>query len=204
MGVDPVMGGKDRLAIARRHGRYIAPLLCWPGRLVPNGATGAALVVKYRRNKAPVHVDIIGWGADTYGALEGNGVQVIGVYSSNGSDGQAAPGLRFANLRAELAWNLREALNPDGPDPLVIPDDPELEQELCALRIKPVRGGILINSKDEIREIINRSPDKGDAVMLSLMDTPREDGVIDALAEMRHKRRAAGGHGDRYDELLEG
>lgn len=67
--------------------------------------------------------------------------------------------------QAEMYWKLREALDPTAEHPIALPPDSELTTDLAAVRYKVVQmgqdAGIQIRDKDEIREAIGRSPDKG-------------------------------------------
>jgi hypothetical protein len=78
----------------------------------------------------------------------------------------------MVNVRAEMYWRLREALDPDGPDPLALPEDPELRADLTAPTYEITTAGIKIESKPEIAARLGRSPDCGDAVALSVLPEP--------------------------------
>lgn len=75
--------------------------------------------------------------------------------------------------RAEMYWLLREALDPTNPDPIALPNDQELLGDLTAVRYKVVTLGqstaLQMRSKDEVREALGRSPDKGDAVAMTFV-----------------------------------
>ena len=75
--------------------------------------------------------------------------------------------LGFANRRSMAWWNLRELLDPEATtEPVVLPDDPNLLGDLCAIRYKIASDGkIQIEDKEKTREKLGRSPDAGDAVM---------------------------------------
>ncbi|MFK5282114.1 hypothetical protein ACI3PL_21400, partial [Lacticaseibacillus paracasei] len=70
-----------------------------------------------------------------------------------------------------MYWLMREALDPTNQNPIAIPPDQELLGDLCSVRYKVVTMGkvaaIQIRDKDEIREALGRSPDKGDAVAMT-------------------------------------
>src|SRR3954454_17002668 len=76
--------------------------------------------------------------------------------------------LAFANKRAEAWWNFREALDPDQPDgsAIALRPDPELRADLCTPTWKLTARGILLESKDDIRKRLGRSPGKADAVVM--------------------------------------
>jgi hypothetical protein len=79
--------------------------------------------------------------------------------------------MKFRNNRSFLMWRFREALEPVKGENLALPPDSELKADLCAPRWKLTASGILIESKDEIKKRIGRSPDKGDAVILASIAT---------------------------------
>jgi hypothetical protein len=75
--------------------------------------------------------------------------------------------LAMRNVRAEAYWGFREALDPQKGDDLALPDDPELLADLVAAKWRLSASGIQIESKDEIKARLGRSPDCGDAVVLA-------------------------------------
>lgn len=78
---------------------------------------------------------------------------------------------RFFNLRAEMYWNARERLRPDAQTYLKVklPDDDELKSQLTSIKFYyTTNGRIQIESKDEIKARIGKSPDKADACVLAL------------------------------------
>lgn len=197
LGVDPAMGGADKFVIARRHGNWFDDLLRYPGKEVPDGPTGAGLVVMCRRDRAPVHVDVIGWGSSCFDFLISNKVQAIKINGSSKTEELSKEaGLRFANDRARLVWRMREALDPTNPFPIDLPDDGDLLADLSAYRWKMTPSGILIESKEEMRERLGRSPDDGDAVCYALEATLKEEIIVDRLAAI-----VGDGGYDRFNEL---
>jgi hypothetical protein len=71
----------------------------------------------------------------------------------------------FVNLRAELWWALREALNAGD---LALPADHKLEAELTAVKFSyDSRGRVRIESKDDIKKRLGRSPDRADALTIA-------------------------------------
>ena len=77
---------------------------------------------------------------------------------------------RLTNIRPAMYWRLREALDPEHGDNLMLPPDPELLSDLCAPRFEVRPSGIMIEAKQDIKERMpnNRSPDIGDACCLAL------------------------------------
>ena len=172
LGFDPARGGVDKSSIAPRHGQWFDKIITAPGIVTKDGPTAAAFVIPHVRNGACICVDSIGIGSSALDFLTGLNLNVLAV---NGSEASAAitkaGSLRYRNKRAEMYWRLREALDPTSPDPIALPPDQELLGDLTAVRYKVVTMGkaaaIQMRSKDEIREMLGRSPDKGDAVAMT-------------------------------------
>jgi hypothetical protein len=168
LGVDVARGGRDQTVIAKRYGNWVAPLKKYPGTATPDGPTVAALVQAECEKSAKVHIDAIGVGTSPYDILKANKIDILPIVASEGSGEFDKSGkLKFRNMRAEMYWRLREALDPANGDSLALPDDPELLSDLCAPKWKLSISGIQIESKDEIIERIGRSPDCGDAVAMA-------------------------------------
>lgn len=182
LGLDPARGGLDKSSAAPRYGQWVDRLVTAPGAVTKDGPTAAGFVVPLVRNGACICLDSIGIGSSALDFIEGLGLNVLAVNGSEVSMAMTKAGnLRFRNRRAEMYWRLREDLDPTGPDPLAIPPDPELAADLAAQRYKVVTMGkvaaIQIRSKDEIRELLGRSPDKGDSVALTCVDSIPPPGV---------------------------
>lgn len=171
MGVDPVRGGDDQFTIAKLYGTWCAPIEAWPGAVVPDGPAGAALVVSSLGGVSgiPIGVDIIGYGSTTFDSLVASGIEAMAINNSESAgDARDRSGkFKFRNVRAASYWAVREALDPEHGDDMALPDDPELLADLCAPRFRVTSAGIQIRDKEEIREQIGRSPDKGDALVLA-------------------------------------
>ncbi len=174
LGFDPSRGGQDKSSAARRHGNWFDELITAPGVVTKDGPTAAGFIAPLVRNGVCVVVDSIGIGSSALDFLVALNLNVLPVAGSEGSGLHTKQGnLRFRNKRAEMYWRLREALDPTNPNPIALPPDPELLADLCAARYKVVTMGqvaaIQIRSKDEIREVLGRSPDKGDSVAMTFV-----------------------------------
>ena len=170
MGVDPARGGSDEMTICTRHGWWYSPITKIPGKEVDTGGKGAARVLMQRRDEAQVNIDVIGIGSSVYDVLYENGLNPVALVgnSTEWSDGQLSKdGLfRFKNLRALMWWRLRESLDPASGDNIALPPDRKMKEDLCAFTYKELDGGrIQIESKDEIRRRLGRSPDAGDCIL---------------------------------------
>ena len=175
IGCDPAHGGLDEFTLALRNGRTIAEVRAVSGRLVPDGKAGAALIRSAGGCTSGVRtlIDVIGVGGRTYDAAKLlGGCEAVPIVVSNSSDWRdpKIPNIEFVNLRAAIMWNLRLQLDPEGgPEEtrLALPPDRELMTDLTAPRYIPRSGGIIVESKEDIRKRIGRSVDRGDAVALS-------------------------------------
>lgn len=181
LGLDVSRGGQDKTSAARRHGQWFDELITVPGAVTDDGPKAAGFVAPLIRNGACVCVDAIGIGSSALDFIKGLNLLVLAVVGSEGSKEVTVAGnLRFRNRRAEMYWRLREALDPTSDDPIALPPDPELLTDLTAVRYKVVQMGqsaaIQIRDKDEIREAIGRSPDKGDSVAMTFVSGIPEPG----------------------------
>jgi hypothetical protein len=174
LGVDVARGGKDNTILARRHGMWFDEALAYPGTQTPDGPTIAGLVVSAIRDRAPIHIDVIGVGSSPYDFLNEMGQQVLGVNVAESALGLDKSGrLRFKNQRSELWWRMREALDPANNTGIALPPDQRLLADLCAPTWKLVGQTVAVASREEILDKIGRSPDYASAYCLALMDTPK-------------------------------
>lgn len=171
MALDVAQGGADDTVIAARHDAWFAPLIAVPGKETPTPSSAAALIVKHRRSGAAVIIDVGGgYGGGVVENLRSNGIEVLSYNGANSSMARTKDRLlAFANKRAESWWKFREALDPDqdGGSAIALPDDPILLGDLTAPTFEVHARGILIEAKDDIKDRIGRSPDRGDAVVMS-------------------------------------
>jgi hypothetical protein len=188
---DVAMGGADNLVTGSLHpmggvvpplsrgqaahhegeGWYVSPLDVVRGVDVTSPIQIAQNIMRLRKDGADVSIDLTGgWGTGVKSHLEqDHQTPCHGFVYSEKSGARAADGrLGFANLRAELWWKLREALDPEGGtgEKLALPDDPRLAAELTTPRWKLRGTEILIESKDEIAKRIGGSTDRADVVAM--------------------------------------
>lgn len=180
IGCDVAQGGADQTVLAIRHDGWYAPLHVIPGALTPLGSDVAGAILAKRRDNSHVIIDVGGgWGADAFGHLRANEIEAFAYMGVKESVNRTLEGnLRFKNVRTEAYWRFREALNPDQPggSPIMLPpDDRELLADLTAPRYETVngQGGIKLESKEELVKRIGRSPDRGDAVVMSWFSGPK-------------------------------
>jgi hypothetical protein len=210
IGADIAAGGRDNMVIARRHGTWFDDLIRIPGRDIPQDRAGpiaAGRVMMVRTDRAPVHIDVVGWGLSATNFLQENLVQTVPVngaekslertrpHAHAGSVPVASASMAFVNKRAEIVWRMRETLDPTNPVPAAIPDDTKLRADLAAYRWTFTARGIQVESKDEMKKKLGRSPDDGDALCLANMATVKTE-VLEAYADEQEQ-----GY-DRFTEIL--
>jgi len=129
-----------------------------------------------------VYVDVGGVGAGVKDRLGQFRYDVGGVHFGGGAEDSK----RFKNKRAELFWNLRERMERGE---ISLPDNEELVADLSALRYVFTQDGrIQLESKDDVRKRLGRSPDRADAVALAF--APEPEGVnLDLLRYSVELRR---------------
>ncbi len=175
LGVDVARGGRDYTVIVGRYGPWFARPLKFPGSATPDGPTAAMRVLACRPADCPVNVDVIGVGSSVYDHLKAQiGRLAVPVNNAEASDARDRSGrYGFANVRAASYWRLREALDPDHGQGLCLPPDPEVLADLTAPRYKVTARGVQLEAKDDVSERLGRSPDVGDAVVLSFYERNR-------------------------------
>lgn len=174
MAVDPAGGGRDKEALVWRHGGWFAEPVMTKGEDTKNGSLTAANIVRFRRNMAPVICDVGGgYGGAVCQRLSDNSISHEGFNGAAASTGTTQEGgLRFFNKRAEAWWRVREALNPDqeGGSVIALPPQADIRADLASPRYQVGHRGIKLESKEEIRKRLGRSPDKGDAIVMCLSE----------------------------------
>lgn len=174
MAFDPAGGGADDAVLGWRYGGWFSAFEVRNGPETASGSHMAALVVQHRRDGAPVIVDVGGgYGGAVTERLKDNHIVASGFNGANKTAAISREGkLHFVNRRAEAWWRMREALDPDqeGGSPIALPPDPELRADLTAPTWELTTNGIKLESKDDLRERLGRSPGKGDVACMLLSE----------------------------------
>ena len=180
LGVDVARYGDDFTVFAPRTGNWVDELECY---------NGLDTMTTKKHCRSFVHqgfypaVDVVGVGAGVVDGLREEGIDCLPV---NG--GESAPGqdetflLEFLNYRAWLHWKLRNALNPENPNRILLPNNPRLFEQLCTIKWKSAgKGKIKVEEKEEIKKRLGYSPDEADAVMYSLAVPDPIDDLVSYL-----------------------
>lgn len=98
--------------------------------------------------------------------------------------GGAANDSRFANKRTEMYFRLAEAVRGG----LYIPDSETREEMLATHYTLDHRGKILLQKKEEIKQVIGRSPDAADSLALTFATERAVEGQLRASMEKEDAR----------------
>lgn len=182
VGCDVARGGDDKTVNAPRRGNWFDKLQKYPGRSTPDGQSVVALLTVLLVGGGSANIDVIGVGASAYDQAREKNLSVRAVNFANKSTATDKSGrLSFVNMRAECYWIFREALDPDNGENIALPPDSELEADLCAPRWSMQSNGIKIESKEDIKKRIGRSPDCADAVVLAKANALDPAKLVDSV-----------------------
>lgn len=115
-------------------------------------------------------IDADGLGVGVYDQLVAGGFRAEGFHAGAATKKTDASGLlRFRNVRAAAWYSLREMLDPARTAVLELPDNTTLIGDLTAVKRKNMVGRDLfqVESKDDLKKRLGRSPDFGDAVIMA-------------------------------------
>lgn len=163
IGVDVARFGDDKTVFCYRRGRWcyrIDAYSHWDNVQIANKITADIRELKPAR----VFIDVGGVGGGVYDILADRGfaktVRGINFGSKSIYDD------RYFNKRAEMWGEANEWLKSELP--VQLPDDDELFDDLCAVNKKyDSRGRLQLESKEEVKKEVGRSPDKADAFVLT-------------------------------------
>jgi hypothetical protein len=168
---DVAQGGPDKSTVATLHeGWVFDELRAKPGAETQDGPSIVSMIMTARRDEAVIGIDCTGgWGGSARDHLRThNKIEAVGVVSSQGSDKRDPhSGYEYRNLRSEMWWEFRRALDPTSDDPVSLPPGSTLKAQLCAPTWRDQGGKILIESKDDIRKRLGSSTDEADAVIMA-------------------------------------
>jgi hypothetical protein len=165
----------DKGALARGKGRCLLELDAFPcpdANLL--GVRVALAMALHGIHESYVGVDDAGIGAATYNKLKELGKLVHGLNGAykpwatvdeerRQETGVSLVGMeRFHILRDQMWWQMRLDLEAGR---IALRYDLDLIEELTALKWELKLGEIRVTPKDEIRALLGRSPDKGDATV---------------------------------------
>lgn len=199
LGVDVAGMGRDSSCFCHRHGRYVAGFEKLHGGGTANHMEVVGKVVTIlKANTSPMDglyaqafIDTIGEGAGVYSRMDELVKEKEGdwlkdrFFSCKFSEAAVWNELplkdhtgqyEFLNLRAWLYWAVRDWLNPANKNDAALPPDDELLQELSETQWKFMSNGkIQLESKEDLKKRLKRSPDKADAFANTFYPVPDVD-----------------------------
>ncbi len=174
LGVDVARSGDDETVVQPTRGlKALTPLTA---RGTDSHAVAqlvlTAVALHGHPNEIPLAcVDVIGIGAGAYDVLRndyGDRLDVRPVNVSESATSRPDEG-GYRRLRDQLWFAVKDWLEEGGS----IPDDELLRGDLIAPQYRfDERGRYVVSSKDELREATGRSPDRADALALSIYQPP--------------------------------
>jgi hypothetical protein len=182
IGVDPARFGDDEFVITLREGDRVHPQIC---RREMDLMDAAGLVSDQiiRYTPEAVFVDEIGLGAGIVDRLRQLGhKKVHGINSSSPASDRSL----YFNLNAEMWGRMGEWIEKVG----VIPDDPELGQQLVSrLYGYDAQNRIQLEKKDDMKKRGLSSPDRADSLALTFaLRIPASD-ILNARRQRVAERR---------------
>lgn len=168
LGVDVAQGGPDNTVLAPLYSTWFDQLKVHKGVDTTDGPAVAGLVVSAMRDNCQVNIDLTGgWGISARDQLVSNNIRCAGiVFSAKSNKRTADSKFAFFNMRSELWWSFREALDPFKGDGVALPPSAALKAQLTAPHWQLRGDKILIESKDDLRKRLGTSTDEADAVIM--------------------------------------
>lgn len=163
-GVDVGRGG-DESVLAHRDGWAIT----LEGSRIRDTMATVALVQGHTGR--PI-VDVIGVGAGVYDRLKEVGTRAV-AYTGSGKTPARDRSRKFgfANVRSAAYWRLRELLDPAFQPTVALPPDDLMISDLTTPTWAVTTGvppKIQVEKKEDVVKRLGRSPDRGDAVVMSM------------------------------------
>lgn len=175
MAVDVARFGSDCTVIGCRVGPVVTRMEVIHGADTME-VSGRIIAMAYEEAPETISVDVIGVGGGVVDKLVEEGIAGI-VPVNVGSGAQDRD--RFANLRAELYWNLRERLRKGE---IALPQDEELVGQLAGIRYTTTSTGKTgLESKQAMRKRGMGSPDKADMLALLFADLACVEAAAEAM-----------------------
>lgn len=165
LGIDVARFGDDKTVFARSYDDVLAELKEFENQSIYQTSEAAKIEINDHSIDADrVVVDTVGLGAGVYDNLHASGYNVL-EFVGGAKPTRKKGHFTFKNLRSQGYWLLRELIR-TGEFELM--DHTGLTEDLTSLRYT-IKGDreIEVESKDQIKKRIGRSPDYSDAVMES-------------------------------------
>jgi hypothetical protein len=174
LGVDVARYGNDQCAIYVRRGSRVR---LWKrfGKTDTMATAGYVLQAARETGASEARIDIVGIGAGVFDRLkelrENDPSLPLPIEANAGAGAVGPDSEQMINARAEWFMHLRDLFERGEID--IDSADDELAAELVEIRWRPdSRGRNCIESKDEMKKRLGRSPDSADAVAMAFAPFP--------------------------------
>lgn len=171
LGVDVARYGDDKSVIAERVGPALIAVEAKHGLdTIEVGEWVIRKMVGNVINSDNVNVDTDGLGAGTSDHLVHKGYHINQLHSGHGAIHDLDSDYRFKNFRSQMWWSFREGLKSG--EYSINCEHSQLIEDLTAPRYEISNDKVIkVESKDDIKKRIGRSPDVGDAVVYAFAPT---------------------------------
>ncbi len=172
IGVDIARKGDDKTVFCFRKGRWCYKFVEMKGFDTVEVADRLTAVIRENR-PTRVFLDLGNSGAGVYDILMARGMAEVVKGVNFGA--KAIKSDRYFNKRAEMYGEAAAWFN--GELPVQIPDDEDFKNELFAVPLGyDEYGRLKLIKKDDIKELLMRSPDKADAFVLTFAEPVYDSG----------------------------
>lgn len=170
MGQDVAEFGQDWNMTCFRYGGFVPRFRHFWNGLDPDATGTRAAELYYTNNAEKCNVDATGVGSSVAPKMSRTRYRcrAYSIKVASSPTIQIEEG-EFYELRDQLWWLCREWLR--GPEAMLPPDE-GLVEELLTPTYGYAKGRIKVMSKDEMRDLLKRSPDKADALNLTFAPEP--------------------------------
>ncbi len=163
MGQDVAEFGIDKNVSCFRHGGFVEKLVTWEGIDIID--TGDRAFNEYSiRSASEAYIEAIGVGTSVAPHMRRKECNAFSIKVSEKATFEVEMG-KFRILRDQLWWMVREWLRTD--TGAMLPPDEHLVEELGCPTYEVTNGKIMVMRKDDMREILKRSPDRAEALMMT-------------------------------------
>lgn len=183
-GVRPVLGldvaemGVDSNVLTARYGGYVAPLEPWGGIDTDLTADTAADHF-FNYNARFIAVDGTGTGSGVAPKMSRDyDIESYSVKMNSKPQFEVEEG-EFTHIRDQLWWMTREWLRHDRD--AMLPPDEKLTEELVTPKYSIASGKIKVMKKEDMKSLLNRSPDRAESLALTFYGEYVEPQAPDSL-----------------------
>jgi len=168
MGLDCAEMGDDLNVAVARYGGYLTEFTKWGG--VDMIETGSRAIDWYKSHAGVscVNVDATGVGSGVAPHMQLTGLVALGVKVAERPTLKSEIG-DFKRKRDQLLWAVREWLRTD--PSAMLPPNEELLEELAVPTYSTDTGKIEVMKKDDMKEVLKRSPNHLDALAMTFAGT---------------------------------